>query len=145
MNNAYLHIMFTHLPMVGLGFAFLMHLYALYSKNFELKKLVFWLYIIVGLMALPAFFTGDGGSEFLQSILKVSEEVTENHEQWAAAFFSGCMTISGFSIIGLYFAKRNKRYFNWIFNLVIFLSIFTLILAAYTGYSGGLIRHTEFN
>ena len=37
MNAAHLHLMFTHLPIVGIGFAVLLNLYAIISKSNDIK------------------------------------------------------------------------------------------------------------
>ena len=47
MNAAQFHLMFTHLPIVGLGFAILFNAVALYRKSEELQKLSLWFYLTV--------------------------------------------------------------------------------------------------
>ena len=45
MNAAHFHLMVTHLPIVGLGFALLLNLVAVIRKNPELRTLSCWCYL----------------------------------------------------------------------------------------------------
>ena len=49
MNAAHFHLMFNHLPIVGLGFAILLNLLAIIRKSEELRNLSCWFYILIGL------------------------------------------------------------------------------------------------
>ena len=79
MNAAHLHLMFNHLPIVGLGFAFLINLWAMIRKSVELKNLSFWFYILVGILSVLPILTGDGAGEILETYPGISKDAIENH------------------------------------------------------------------
>ena len=62
MNSAQLHLMFTHLPIVGLGFIILLNILAFVRKSGELQRIVLWFYLLLGIFALLAYLTGDGAA-----------------------------------------------------------------------------------
>ena len=144
MNGTHLHLIFTHLPLVGLGFALLVHLYAIYRKNPEIMTLSRLLYILVGVASLLAYLTGDGAEEIMKTYPGVTEDMTELHEHFALAFLIGTMVTACLSMAGLYFSSR-KEFLVKKTNLVtLIVAILICIVAVETAITGGQIRHTEF-
>lgn len=143
MNNAHLHLLVTHLPIVGLGFAILINLYAIFKKNNELRKLTLWCYTILGVFAILAYMTGDGAEKIIETYPGITENIIEPHENWALFFFIGLMLLSSASIIVLFLTKTNEMLLKK-FNLYLLISAFLIcFLAVKTGITGGEIRHTE--
>ncbi len=143
MNSAHLHLMFTHLPIVGIGIAVLLNIYAIFSKSNEIKKLTLWFYVLLGAFALLAYFTGDGAEEIIKTYPGISPDMIEDHEHAALFFFIGLMVISAVSMLGLYILKTKVQLLKK-FNLYLLIAaIFVSTIAIKTGYSGGEIRHSE--
>lgn len=143
MNNAHLHLIFTHLPIVGLGFAIMVNLYALLKKNIELRKLSLWFYVIIGIFAALAYSTGDGAEKIMETYPGIGEDIIEPHENVALFFFLGLMIVAGVALIGLYVTKTKERMLKK-FNLYLFIAaVLISILAVKTGITGGAIRHSE--
>jgi uncharacterized membrane protein len=143
MNSAQLHLIFTHLPIVGLGFAILLNLVAVFRKSEELQKLSLWCYLLLGIFGLLAYITGDDAGKIMETYPGITEELIEPHENIALFFFIGLMITSVLSIIGLYITKT-KEYLLKRFNLYLLIAAILLsILAVKTGSTGGDIRHTE--
>jgi len=145
MNSAQLHLLFTHLPILGLGFAILFNLVALIRKSEELQKLSLWFYILLGIFALLAYLTGDGAEEIIKTYPGITEDIIEPHENFALFFFIGLMVTSALSMVGLYMTKTRKNLLGR-FNLVLLIAAILLsFFAVKTGSTGGSIRHTEIN
>jgi uncharacterized membrane protein len=143
MNAAHFHLMFNHLPIVGLGFALLINLLAIIRKSEELKRLSSWFYILVGLMSIVPIITGDGAQEILLTYPGINKDAIENHETWGYIFFYGLLLNGVLSVAALWFSGKKP-------DLVKKLSIATLILALIltffafqTGTTGGKMRHPE--
>jgi uncharacterized membrane protein len=143
MNSAQLHLVFTHLPIIGLGFTVLVNFYAILRKSEELQKLTLWCYLLLGILGLLAYITGDPAGEMMETYPGITENIVEPHENFALVFFIGLMAVSVFSIIGLYLAKTRghllKRFALYLFIAALVTGVFGVI----TGYTGGTIRHTE--
>jgi uncharacterized membrane protein len=143
MNAAHIHLLFTHLPIIGLAFVMLVNLVALLRKNEELQKLTLWLYLLLGIFALLAYLTGDGAEEIMMSYPGITEKIIEPHETFAIIFFIGLMVTTALSMAGLYVTKTKKellpRFNLWFIIAAMLISFF----AVKTGSTGGSIRHTE--
>lgn len=143
MNTAHLHLMINHLPIIGLFFAILFNLLAIFRNYIELKKISCWLYVLLALISVLAISTGDGAGEIVRTWPGISEESIEYHETWGYAFFYGLIAIGVLSIAAVWFSKDNLfrlKKFN-IGTLV--LAVLLFFLSFQTGSTGGKIRHPE--
>jgi len=143
MNSAQLHLVFTHLPIVGLGFAILLNLVALFRKSAELQKLSLWCYLLLGVFALLAYITGDDAEKIMLTYPGITEDLIEPHENIALFFFLGLMLTSLLSMIGLYLTKTREKLLKRFSLYLLIAAILVSILAVITGSTGGVIRHTE--
>ncbi|MDD5570252.1 MAG: hypothetical protein PHD97_03755 [Bacteroidales bacterium] len=135
--------MLNHLPVIGLGFALLLNIIAFVRKSNELKKLSLWFYFLIGIIAIPVYFTGEGTEEILYTYPGYHEGMSEIHEAMALYFFILLSFIAIISFIGLYYSKTSDKLLQK-FTLVVFiLSLFAGILAFNTALTGGKLRHPE--
>jgi len=143
MNAAHFHLMFNHLPIVGLGFAILLNLLAVFGKSQEVKKLSSWFYILIGLLSILPIITGDGAHEILRTYPGISNDAIEYHETFAYIFFYG-MLLNGALGIGALWFSRKKPDLMKKFNIVMLIVSIVLLAFAYqTGITAGKIRHPE--
>ena len=121
MNPAQLHLIFTHLPIIGLGFGILLNLIAVLRKNGELQKLALWFYLLLGIFALLAYLTGDGAEKIMESYPGITEDTIEPHENIALIFFIGLMVTSALSMTGLYIT-RTKGHLLYRFSIYLLIA-----------------------
>ena len=143
MNATHLHLIFTHLPIVGLGFAIISNLYAIIKNSNDLKRFSLWLYIILGVFSLLAFSTGDGAEKIMETYPGITEEIIEPHENMALFFFLSLMIITGAASIILYLTKSDDSLLPNFCLYILIAAILVSMLAVETGITGGRIRHTE--
>jgi uncharacterized membrane protein len=143
MNSAQLHLVFTHLPIVGLGIAILFNIVAIVRKSEELQKLSLWGYLLLGVFALLAYLTGDDAGKIMETYPGITEDIIEPHENIALFFFIGLMATSALSIIGLYITKTREKLLSRFSLYLLIAALLLSILAIKTGSTGGAIRHTE--
>jgi len=143
MNAAHLHLMFNHLPIVGLGFAILINLLAMIRKSEELKNLSFWFYILIGLLAILPILTGDGAGEILKTYPGIDNEAIENHETWGYIFFYGLMLNSLLAIVALWFSQKKPELVKKLGITMLVIAIVLLFFAYQAGTTAGNIRHPE--
>jgi uncharacterized membrane protein len=144
MNAAQLHLIFTHLPIVGLGFVILINLISLfYYKSQDFYKLTLWLYVVLGVFALLAYITGDGAEEIMKTYPGITEDIIEPHENLALIFFICLMITSAVAIAGLYYTKTKENLLKRFTIYLLIAGIFLSLVAIGTGTTGGNIRHTE--
>ena len=143
MNAVHLHLMFNHLPIVGLGFTLILHALALARNSNELKQVTCWFYIMIGLFAIIPILTGDGAGKMVLSYPDINRDTIENHETWGYIFFYGLLLNGALAAAALWFSRekpeRMKR-----FGFALLIVAFVLTIFAYqTGTTGGQIRHPE--
>jgi uncharacterized membrane protein len=143
MNTAHLHLMFNHLPIVGLGFAILLNIIAIILKNQELRKLSCWFYILIGLLAVLPIITGDGAHEILKTYPGISSDAIEYHETWAYVFFYGLMLNCVLAIGALWFSRKNPDLMKKLSIAMLIVALVLIIFAYQAGTTGGKMRHPE--
>jgi uncharacterized membrane protein len=143
MNAAHFHLMFNHLPIVGLGFAILLNLLAVFGKSPEVKKISCWFYILVAALSVLPIITGDGAHEILQTYPGMNNEVIENHETWAYIFFYGLMLNGVLAIAALWFSRKKPELMKKLSVVMLILAFVLLFFAYQTGVTAGKIRHPE--
>jgi uncharacterized membrane protein len=142
MNDAHLHLLLNHLPIVGLPLATIMLIHAVRSGNEATRKFAVALYAAVALTAVPAYLTGEPAEEVVENIQGVSEEAIEEHEdagKWALiqSILTGTVAASTLVLTG------SKR--KWATRATFFFAVFAITSLARTGYLGGQVRHTEIS
>jgi uncharacterized membrane protein len=143
MNATHLHLMFNHLPIVGLGFAILFSLLAVFRKSPEVKKLACWFYILIGALSVLPILTGDGAHEILQTYPGINNDAIEYHETWAYIFFYGLMLNGVLAIVALWFSRKKPDLMKKLNIAMLIVAIVLLVFAYQTGTTGGKMRHPE--
>ena len=59
MNATHLHLMLNHIPVLGTVFGLGLLVFALWRKSEELKKAALGIFLIVALLAVPVYLTGE--------------------------------------------------------------------------------------
>jgi hypothetical protein len=143
MTPSHYHLITNHLPVVTSLIAFLVLAVGLLLKNKTVNVLGLSLTLLGGIFTIPAFLTGEGAEEHLESLGNVSHKLIHEHEEMAElliwlvsinALLAGCT---------LYFIWRSRVIPNYIYLLHLILSLVVCIFFFRTAHSGGHIRHPE--
>ena len=145
MNQTHLHLLITHLPIFGsiLGGVVLTH--ALWTKSNQTKIAAYILFIIAACGAGIAYLTGQAAEETIENIQGISEKLIEKHEDFAMFALVSLIILGVASIVGLFLTLKKSPLTRTIAFIILFLSLTSFALVAWTGYLGGQIRHTEIN
>jgi uncharacterized membrane protein len=143
MDSVHIHLLITHLPIIGsfLGSVVLAH--GIWSKNDQTKIALYNIFIISSIGGAIAYLTGEGAEEAVEDIQGIAKNIIDQHEDFAVFALVGIIAVGVVSIIGLYLTIRKSSLTNTIAILILVVSIVSFGLAARTGYLGGQIRHTE--
>lgn len=143
MDSAHVHLLLNHISILGTFFGLCLLIYGLLRKKRDLENAGFATLVIVALLTIPVFFSGEEAEETVEHISGVSEHYIELHEELAetaAWMMIATGSVSLFTLILTYLKDEGSRA----------LRIITLILAASTfgvmaavGNYGGKIRHSE--
>ena len=142
MNPAHWHLILNHVPVLGMAFGLALVGRALLRKSEELKKMSLGFFIIIALLAIPAYLTGEPAEELVENLPGVSKASIEQHEEAAQVAFAGVLIVGAAALGGLIFFRRGRSP-NWLSVIVFALSLIVFVLMARAANLGGLIRHTE--
>ena len=143
MNEAHIHLVLTHFPIVGtiLGTGIL--IYSQIVKDNSAAKIAFLTLILMSLLTIPVFLTGEGAEESVEHLAGVSENLIEEHEDLAAKAIWFMAVLGVFSFAGL-FSIYKKMTFSKVLNPVLLvIALVTCGLFVKVGNLGGQIRHSE--
>lgn len=143
MNFALVHLLTTHLPVLGILFASILMLYGLIRKSNELKRAALIGYVLTALTGIPAYLSGEEAEDMIEGLPGVTEQYIEEHEDFAKLSFIGVEIIGVISLAGLYASRKNANMIDAFSKGVILPSLVVVGMMAWTAHLGGLIRHTE--
>ncbi len=143
MTTAHLHLLITHLPVFGsiLG-AFVLG-YGIWSKSNSTKIAAYCLFIVSGIGAGIAYFTGEGAEEAVEKIAGVSESIIKLHEDSAMYALISLIVLGIISLFAWWITYKKSSLIKSLAAATLLVSFISFGFVARTGYLGGQIRHTE--
>jgi uncharacterized membrane protein len=143
MDAAHLHLLLNHIPILGVLFAICIGIYGLLRKNDSLEKAGLVTLIIVSLVTIPAFLTGEGAEEAVEHLPGVSESLIEKHEELAETSLWLMLATGVLALIALILIIKKSKQKSLLSYLSYALAIGTFVLMTQVGNDGGKIRHSE--
>lgn len=143
MNDAHLHLLVNHFPIIGtiLGVGILIA--GLILKNNTVKNTAYSLFIVAAIFTIASMSTGEGAEDLAENLPGVTEQLIHEHEEMAEKFALVLYVLGFLSLVGLYLNITNKAKGKLVAFVVLTVSIVGVVLAKETGTTGGEIRHTE--
>ena len=145
MNQAHIHLLINHLPVIGSLFGVIVLAHGMWTKNGQTKIASYNLFILSAIGAAIAYFTGEPAEEMVENIAGVTERAIEQHEDFAMSAFISFMLLGILSIFGLLITLKQSIFMRPVAIIILLVSLVSFVLVARTGYLGGQIRHTEIN
>ena len=143
MNDAHIHLIFNHLPII-IPMVGLLVLFANIFVRSEIVQRVAYLILILGALAtIPAFFTGEGAEEVVEEMAGITKDIIHEHEETAETFAILSYILGAFSLLGLWANLKHKSISVWLGYIIFAFGFVVLVFAQQTGATGGEIRHSE--
>jgi uncharacterized membrane protein len=143
MSQVHLHLLITHLPIFGSLLGALVLGYGLWVKSNQTKNAAYFIFIISGIGAAIAYFTGEGAEEAVEKIQGVSENIIKLHEDSAMYALISLIALGVMSVVALVVSRIKTSFIKSMSIFILIISLVSFGLVARTGYLGGQIRHTE--
>ncbi len=143
MNYAHIHLILNHVPVLGTVFGLLILTYGLNRKSEEVLKVGLIVFVGAALVTIPVYLTGEPAEEIVEHLAGVSENIIEQHEDWAL-YALVLMEITGVLALLNLFAFR-RSFSKMLLTAALLSSIIAFGLIFWTANLGGKIRHTEPN
>jgi uncharacterized membrane protein len=143
MNDAHLHMVVNHFPIIGTIFGFGILIIGLILKNKTLMNTSYVLFIIAAIFAAFSMGTGEGAEELVEDMPNIGKQIIHEHEELAEKLAILLYVLAGLSLVGLYLNFKNNVKAKLLSFLILGIATAGLFLAQKVGTSGGEIRHTE--
>lgn len=143
MNDAHLHLLVNHFPIVGTILGLLILLGGLFFKNNSVKNTAYFLFIVAAVFAAFSMATGEGAEELVEDMPNIGHEIVHNHEELAEKFAIIMYLLGVVSIIGLITNIKKHPKASFFSYAILVIAIVAVFFSTKVGTSGGEIRHTE--
>ena len=143
MALSHLHLVLNHAPVIGSAIAFGLLLLAMVRRSADLRRAGLEVFVIVGLLTLPAYLSGIGGQKEITERPEVAVAMVRAHHDAALLGSIGMLFTVMVAWVGLWQTRRLTRPARGVFGAVVLLAIVTLALMGRAANLGGQIRHPE--
>ena len=143
MNDAHLHMVVNHFPIIGTIFGLGILVSGIILKNNSVKNTAYFLFIVAAIFAAFSMGTGEGAEEAVEDMPSVGKHIIYDHEELAEKLAILLYILGTISIIGLYLNIKNHAKAKLVSYVALVLACIGVFLTKQVGTSGGEIRHTE--
>jgi hypothetical protein len=142
MTSVHLHLLLTHVPVIGVFVILCVLIGALGRRNDSIGRLGLTMLVGVALVTVAVYFTGEPAEEAVEDLAGVSEALIHSHEDAALAAFAAT-GVAGVVALGLLSWFRQRALARWAIGAALGLTFVAAGLMAWTANLGGQIRHSE--
>lgn len=143
MNDAHLHLLVNHFPIIGTIFGLGILIVGIILKNYSVKNVAYTLFIIAAIFAFLSMNTGEGAEELVEDMPNIGHQIIHEHEEIAEKLAIGLYILGIVSILGIYLNFKKHPKTKLLSFLALTIAMSCTVLAVITGTTGGKIRHTE--
>jgi uncharacterized membrane protein len=137
------HILLSVFPSIGLLFVLAFFVTALLANNEAMKRTCLILFAVLGVLAIPTYFSGDYSMAALSGDPKISHALMNSHFVWGLASLAAMIITGVAAAAALWRFHRLGRLSDQSMCLVLALAVVTLGLVIATGELGWEINHHE--
>lgn len=143
MDPIHFHLLLNHVPVFGTFFAVCLLLFGMIRKNKTLEQAGLITLMVVAVVTVPVFLSGENAEHKLEKIADVSEHFMEEHEE-SAEFGLWLMMATGVSaLFSLRLLSKTSQIAEAMRMVTLALAMFTVGAMIAIGSHGGKIRHDE--
>ncbi|NHN25869.1 hypothetical protein FIA58_009300 [Flavobacterium jejuense] len=143
MNDAHLHMVINHFPIIGLIFGTGILLVGIVLKNKSVQNTAFLLLAIAAIFGFASMATGEGAEEMVEDLPNIGHKIIHEHEELAEKFVLFLYATGLLGLISFYLNLKNNSKVKFVMYATLGVAILTCVFAKSVGTSGGEIRHTE--
>ena len=143
MNDAHLHLVFNHFPIIVPIVGLLILIVGFFIGSDVVKRTALGVFVLGAILTFPAMYTGEGAEEIAEKLPDVTKQLIHEHEEKAETLAIINYILGIVSLIGFWAYWKQKYFANYIAIAVLCLGLAGLYFGKMTGTSGGEIRHTE--
>ena len=143
MNEAHLHLMLNHAPILGSLFGAVLLLSAVLRRNDVLIRAGLLTLVVAAALAIPTNLTGEGAEKVVQHLPGVSQDLIERHSAAADLALWALEATAVLALSSLLLMRRRPTTSTLLTHLTVVGALVSFGLMARAGNLGGQIMHPE--
>jgi uncharacterized membrane protein len=143
MNEAHLHMVVNHFPIIGTILAIGILIAGLLSKNRSIINTSYVLFVIGAIFGILSMNTGEGAEELVEDMPGIGWKSIHEHEEWGEKMALLLDILGVLSLVGFYLQYKKNAKEKLVSYIILLIGISSLFVIQKVGTSGGEIRHTE--
>ena len=143
MNDAHVHMVVNHFPIIGTIFGLGILITGIVMKNNVIKNIAYVLFCISAIFGFASMFTGEGAEEIAENLPSVTDQIIHEHEEMAEKLALVLYVLGGISLVGLYLNFKKHAKANLVSYFAFVVALVAVFFGKQTGTTGGEVRHTE--
>ena len=143
MNDAHLHMVVNHFPIIGTILAIGILIAGLFTKNNGIKNTSYFLFILAAIFGALSMGTGEGAEELVKDLPDVGWKIIHEHEEIAEKLALLLYVLGLLSVVALYLNFKKNAKEKMVAFIILGIALVSLVVVQKVGTSGGEIRHTE--
>jgi uncharacterized membrane protein len=143
MNDAHLHLVVNHFPIIGTIFGLGVLITGLLLKNESVKNTAYVLFVVAAIFGAFSMGTGEGAEEMVEDMPNIGKQIIHEHEELAEKLALVLYVTGFFALLSLFAAVKKHKFAKILSFITLALALVAGILSKSVGTSGGEIRHTE--
>ena len=143
MNEAHLHLLLNHSPIIGSGLAAFLLIFELIRGNVTILQVGIWILVVSAALGFASYITGDGAEHTVIGMPGMDRHLIHEHEEASVFATWGTIFAAAIGAFTLWKSLRmNAIPKGWAWGTTI-VTLWAFSTMARTGYLGGQIAHPE--
>jgi hypothetical protein len=138
-----LHLLTNHIPVIGIPLAAILLIVAIVLKQRAIEQVALCFMVVLGLLTIPVFLTGEPAEEMVEDIPSVSHDLIEEHEESAKLSFIIAELLAAMALAGFAIAWKRGEVPRALTYGTLAVAIVCSGLLGRAAYLGGHVRHAE--
>ena len=107
MNQTHIHLLITHLPIIGTALGALVLIHGIWTKSNSTLIAAYNLLVISAIGAGIAYATGEGAEETVEHLQGISKNVIEEHAESALTSLIGLIVVGVIAVTVLFITLKS--------------------------------------
>ena len=143
MNDARLHLVVNHFPIIGTIFGLGILIAGMVLKNKTAINIAYILFIISTIFGFASMYTGEGAEEMVEDMPSIGDRIIHEHEEMAEKLALILYVLGAISLVGLYLNIKQHSKAKVVTYLALTVAVVGVFIGKEVGTTGGEVRHTE--
>ncbi|MBZ5659456.1 MAG: hypothetical protein LAO08_03545 [Acidobacteriia bacterium] len=145
MNWAHIHLVLTHIPVIGIGAIIAFLLIGKIRGSREIEWVGLQMFVALALLSIAVYLTGSPASHQMRALPGISRETIHRHSSVADFAFGGLEVLGALSLGALIKFRSTASVPARFMSPLLALAFAVLLMMIWTANLGGRIRHPEID